>query len=514
MRVKLLLLFLFTIFLVPEQFLISQQIKFAVVGDFGDGSTEEGAVANMINSWDVDFIVTVGDNYYGAEDQNYANSLLAIDEGVGQFYYQWIGNYQGTYGSGPTTNKFFPVPGNHDWYHLDGLDVYTDYFTLPGTGFLNSSGNERYYDFVWGNIHFFMLDNYGVGLNQYTFPRHGNSGEPDMVGENSSQAGWFFTQIDNCVNIHSHWRVVIAHIPPYSSCSKHGSDPGVQWQYKQAGAHVIISGHDHTYERLVIGGLTYIVNGLGGKSRYFFNPTPIPDSKARFRDDYGAQLVTVIGTEMKFEFWSIGRDFNNVFQLIETWAITNNPPLPVELVSFTVNVNGDAIVLNWETATEVKNYGFEIERSIEETDYWRMIGFVEGHGNSNSPKHYNFSDRDIGQSGKYYYRLKQINNDGTFEYSDVVTVTFGVPVLFALSQNYPNPFNPTTKIYYSTPKEAFININLYDVLGNKIANLVHSVKPKGRHEVIFDANIVSSGIYYYRMQADNYVDIKKMIILK
>jgi len=100
------------------------------------------------------------------------------------------------------------------------------------------------------------------------------------------------------------------------------------------------------------------------------------------------------------------------------------------------------------------------------------------------------------------------------DYSNEFSIIVNIPNNFSLSQNYPNPFNPTTKIYYSLPKEAFINIKLYDVLGNNIATLVNAVKPEGRHEVIFDANIVSSGIYYYRIQADHYIYIKKMIILK
>jgi len=150
----LILLIAVSIIFIPKHFLLSQT-KFAVIGDYGDGSPTEVDVADMINTWNVDFIITVGDNYYGTEDGNYGDSWDAIDEEIGQYYSDWIGNYQGTYGIGSTANKFFPVPGNHDWYHLkniseDGLSIYTDYFTLPGANFSNSSQNERYYDFVWG----------------------------------------------------------------------------------------------------------------------------------------------------------------------------------------------------------------------------------------------------------------------------------------------------------------------------------------------------------------------------
>jgi hypothetical protein len=122
---------------------------------------------------------------------------------------------------------------------------------------------------------------------------------------------------------------------------------------------------------------------------------------------------------------------------------SNITPTPVELLYFAGNLNGNNVELRWRTETEVNNYGFDIERTKDNSD-WITIGFVEGHGNSNSPKQYNFIDPDINQSGTYYYRLKQIDNDGTYEYSDVVSVEVGVPKIFYLSQNYPNPFNPTT----------------------------------------------------------------------
>jgi len=133
--------------------------------------------------------------------------------------------------------------------------------------------------------------------------------------------------------------------------------------------------------------------------------------------------------------------------------------LPVELAFFTGKLIGTQVELRWRTETEINNYGFYIERITENSD-WLVLGFVEGHGNSNSPKYYNFDDTDIRQSSNYYYRLKQIDNDGTFEYSDIVTVTFGVPVFFALSQNYPNPFNPETRINFTVAEQRIRNVSL------------------------------------------------------
>jgi len=147
-----------------------------------------------------------------------------------------------------------------------------------------------------------------------------------------------------------------------------------------------------------------------------------------------------------------------------------------------------------------------------------VLGFVEGNGNSNSPKQYNFIDTDIRQSGKYYYRLKQIDNDGTFEYSDVVMVTVGVSVLFALSQNYPNPFNPETRIDYTLPEKQNVSLRVYNMLGEMVQELVNEVKPAGTYTVTFDgssaASGLPSGIYVYRIQTEGFSENKKMTFLK
>jgi hypothetical protein len=194
-----------------------------------------------------------------------------------------------------------------------------------------------------------------------------------------------------------------------------------------------------------------------------------------------------------------------------------DPPLPVELISFSGSVAGAAIKLNWRSETEVDNFGFEIERS-NEYNGWVKIGSVKGHGNSNSPKYYNFTDADIGETGTFYYRLKQIDNDGTYAYSNVVSVEVGVPNNFHLSQNYPNPFNPLTKIRYKISELSFVTIKVYNVLGNEITTLVSEQKPAGSYEVTFDVSSIDgglpSGIYIYRLHTPTFTVIKKMTLLK
>jgi len=198
-----------------------------------------------------------------------------------------------------------------------------------------------------------------------------------------------------------------------------------------------------------------------------------------------------------------------------TWTgvLASTGPLPVELAFFVGTLKGNNVELRWRTETEVNNYGFYIERAAENAD-WLALGFVEGHGNSNSPKQYTFIDSDIFESGNYYYRLKQTDNDGTFEYSDVVTVTVGVPVLFALSQNYPNPFNPETRIDYTLPSQQNVSLRVYNMLGELVQELVNEVKPAGTYTVAFDGSDFPSGIYVYIIQTEGFSENKKMTLLK
>ncbi|MCX7610972.1 MAG: T9SS type A sorting domain-containing protein [Ignavibacterium sp.] len=194
--------------------------------------------------------------------------------------------------------------------------------------------------------------------------------------------------------------------------------------------------------------------------------------------------------------------------------------MPVELNSFQVTQSKNDILLNWSTSTEQNNYGFEIERStiLTSLNYgiWEKIGFVQGSGNSNSPKKYSFTDNTLTKSGKYAYRLKQIDNDGSFEYSKIVEVDFVMLDKFTLEQNYPNPFNPTTVISYQIPVNSNVSLKLYDVLGNEVATLVNEYKEAGRYKVELNVGqmSLSSGIYFYKLQAGEFTEIKKMILSK
>jgi len=255
--------------------------RFAVIGDFGLSKTPERDVANLVKSWNPDFIITVGDNNYPD------GQAETIDENIGQYYHEFIFPYKGDFGSGSDVNRFFPTLGNHDWT-TEGGQPYFDYFTLPG--------NERYYDFVWGPIHFFALDS--------------DSREPDGVGRSSIQAEWLKNKLGGSI---SPWKIVYMHHPPFSS-SGDGSISWIQWPFGDWGADAVLTGHSHVYERLIVDEFPYFINGLGGGPRYEFDE-PVDGSEVKFRDDFGAMLVEATADLIVFQF--ITRDED----VIDTYSI-------------------------------------------------------------------------------------------------------------------------------------------------------------------------------------------------
>jgi tartrate-resistant acid phosphatase type 5 len=255
-------------------------LRFAIIGDFGSGSANEAAVANLVKSWKPDFIVAVGDDRYGARD---------YDAAVGQFYCEYLKDVRsGTYCLGGTSasNRFFPALGNHDYSDGRGLAEYLSYFTLPGAGIPTGSrtGQERYYDFIQGPVHFFVVDSMGAIVSRV-----------DMA----AQKKWLEAGL---AASSTPWQLVLLHHAPYSS-GTHGSTAAMQWPYQAWGADAVLAGHDHTYERLQIDEIPYFVNGLGGMSHYSFKK-PVAGSQVRYNADYGAMLVTASDTDLTYDFVS------------------------------------------------------------------------------------------------------------------------------------------------------------------------------------------------------------------
>jgi hypothetical protein len=237
----------------------SPKVVFAAIGDYGSGNQDEADVAKLIDSWQ------------------------------GQFFHGYIYPYIGNYGNGAEVNRFFPSLGNHDWISENGKP-YFNYFTLPG--------NERYYDFTWGSVHLFALDNI--------------DSEPDGVGASSIQAQWLKAGLTGST---STWNIVYMHYAPYSS-GTHGSTDWARWPYAEWGADAVLAGHDHSYERLVENGLVYFVNGLGGAGRYEFLHHEV-GSVVRYNSDYGAMRLEATETEIKFDFITRTGEVVDTYELVK-----------------------------------------------------------------------------------------------------------------------------------------------------------------------------------------------------
>lgn len=248
--------------------------------------------------------------------------------------------------------------------------------------------------------------------------------------------------------------------------------------------------------------------GYGSSANAFegLGPAAAPSntSSIRRKDNSGNKTYGVSGS---------GWDTNhNQFDFYVETDIQNSAPLPVELSSFYGRVRGKIVKLFWRTETEVNNFGFEIERRSSD-GIWEKIGFAAGYGNSNSPKDYTFSDAGV-SSGKYYYRLKQIDNDGSFIYHGKVEVDLGQIQQFELVQNFPNPFNPVTSIKFSIPEAAFVKLIVYNLVGQEVKTLINDVMDAGEHTVDFDGRDLNSGVYIYQFEAGDFRKVMKMTLVK
>jgi tartrate-resistant acid phosphatase type 5 len=244
-------------------------VRMAVIGDYGKAGPAEAAVAELVASWSPDLVITLGDNNY-----DYGGAST-IDDNVGQYYRAFIHPYVGKHGPGASENRFFPSLGNHDWRTPSALP-YLEYFTLPG--------NERYYEVVWGPLHLLALDS--------------DPHEPDGNTADSEQARWLEARL---AASESPWQIVYMHHPPYSS-GDHGSTPAMQWPFAQWGADLVLSGHDHHYERIERDGIVYVINGLGGNPDRYDLRSPVPGSAVRWNADHGAMVVEATAESLELRF--------------------------------------------------------------------------------------------------------------------------------------------------------------------------------------------------------------------
>lgn len=287
--------------------------RLAVIADYGTNNQAESDVADLVKGWSPDLILTVGDNNHNGAGYGDGDPHL-IDLNIGQYFHEYIGNYQGAYGAGSPANRFFPVLGNHDYSSTYLYKTHTDYFTLPP-----GQGNERYYDFVQGPVHFFMLNS--------------ETHEPDGISKTSTQAQWLQAAMAAST---SAFNFVFLHDPPYTSSDRHPSNTTVQWPFKTWGADAVFAGHAHVYERLLEDGLTYFVAGVAGETLAGFVNPPIAGSQVRYGSDYGAMWVEADSAAATFKYYT------------RTGALVDTFSLPVTINEWKATAGGSyGVPLNW-----------------------------------------------------------------------------------------------------------------------------------------------------------------------
>lgn len=429
-----LLALVFSLFANPEPSAHAQtdRILFAVIGDYGLAGQAEADVANLVKGWNPDFIVTVGDN-------NYPDGLAeTIDRNIGQYYQEFIFPYKGKYGNGSPARRFFPSLGNHDWSG-NGAKPYLEYF-----GFRS---NQTYYDFVQGPVHFFMLDS--------------DRNEPDGVTSKSEQAIWLRKGLTAST---SPYNAVVFHHAPYSS-GRHGSTEYMRWSFQEWGADVVLTGHDHVYERLLVNGLPYFVNGLGGSEIYNFNAI-LPESQARFNQDFGAMRVEATSTYMKFQM------ITRTGILVDEYLIGHGNPevLSVNLVGASPT---NADVLNFQVTFSEAVTGVDVsDFAIVGNLSGAVIGSVSGSGNV-----YTVSV-DSG-SGDGTLRLDVQDDDsiinsvgnklggagvgnGSFTKGTTVIVDKSIPAVVSITRAGASPSNASTVDFTVSFSEPVTGVDLTD----------------------------------------------------
>ena len=371
-------------------------MKFIVIGDYGKDSSQEATVAARIKTENPAFILTTGDNNYSDGEAS------TIVKNVKKYYEPWIYNPGAPTGQvceGEAAiaqeNRFFPSPGNHDW-HAPDLKPYLAFFTqLPK----NSFGHSRYYDFVKGNVHFFSVDS--------------DPDEPDGNTKTSKQALWLK---DRMLASTAKWKIVYFHHSPYSSSSKHGSESDTQWPFEEWGANMVITGHDHIYERIQKGNVTYIVNGLGGAGTYGFG-SAISGSKVRYNAMHGYQVLEATETSLSTKFINMNGSLIDTYT-IGTEVINKSPK---------ANAGEDKIINLPDNSVTLIGTASDEDGTIASILWTKVNG---GTANIANPNGLNPTISNL-QEGNYTFRLTVTDNQGASAFDDVLIIVN--PVL----QNYP-----------------------------------------------------------------------------
>jgi hypothetical protein len=436
---------------------------------------------------------------------------------------------------------------------------------------LENESRGIYHSFKVGNAEFFMLDlrsqrssnfdaislNTSTGLWEYNAPPgHSILGRENAPGQGESQLTWLLNSLQSST---ADWKFIVSSVPfniGQAAAIQIGlalqdsvvNIPGVpvgstgifaafefvdKWVGFPEDIEALLNGiaQNNIENVIVLSGDSHNAAIDDGTN------AGIPEIMAGGLDITNSRIAAIFAA-FGVDIWNQGGqglttpDFNNAFgkvsvfgadsvrlELIDEFGtmfashtVYPGYVVPVELSSFTGNVENKNVTLSWVTATETNNLGFEIERSTDNSTF-ETIAFVEGNGTTTEPKNYSYIDKNLTMND-YYYRLKQLDTDGSYEYSNTIQVSVGVPENFELSQNYPNPFNPSTKISYSLPIQSRVTLKVFDILGEEVMTLVNGVQDAGVYDIEFNAGSLASGVYFYRLQAGDFMQIKKMNLIK
>jgi fibronectin type 3 domain-containing protein len=394
-------------------------VTFAAFGDFGKAGSGELSVANLVKSWNPDFIAVLGDNNYEY------GAASTIDANIGQYYHSFIHPYVGNYGPGASVNRFFPALGNHDWG--DGyiwpahVQPHYDYFTLPG--------NERYYEYTWGPVHMFAIDS--------------DYHEPDGTSATSVQAAWLQ---DRLAASTAPWKIVYFHHPSYTSGARPASE-NMRWPLREWGATAVLMAHHHHYERILVANTPHFISGLGGHG-FGDLSFPTAGSQFRYRSNYGALRVTATTQQLQFEFVTIAGTVMDTY----TIAAAAGEGAPSNLVATPAPVG--RVDLYWTDHSDLETE-FRIERSNDGVSF----GEVATVGANVTT----YTDTNVSvDPTPYYYRVRALAGEPT-AYSNVAAATT-VPMP-------PGPLSVTGEAVNTTS----VRVSWADVAGSAGTNVYREV---------------------------------------
>lgn len=409
----------------------SDRIIFAAIGDYGLAGQPLLDVSNLIKSWKPDFIVTLGDNNYPD------GAAWSIDDNIGQYFHEYIFKYKGKYGEGSPTRRFYPSLGNHDW--TTGANAYFNFF-----GYYNP---VTYYDFVQGSVHFFIIDS--------------DRNEPDGVMSDSAQAKWLRKTM---LASTSPFNVVVFHHSPYSS-GRHGSTEYMRWPFKDWGADVVLTGHDHVYERLLVNGIPYFVNGIGGAEIYNFDQI-LPESQVRYNQDFGAMRIEATSQYMKFQMYS------RTGTLVDEYTIGGSTPT-VSSITRLNSASTNLSAVNFQVTFSEAVTGVDVSDFLLTTNLnGANIANISGSGNA-------YTVTVNTGTGDGNLRLDLADNDsvlnslniplggtgaanGNFSAGETYTLDHTAPSVISITPASPNPSKASTVDFSVTFSEPVSGVDLAD----------------------------------------------------